>query len=42
MDFTANGNRLYVFNLAEQLENNHEPMMHFLALRFKVAAQRPN
>jgi hypothetical protein len=38
MDFTANGNRLYIFNLTDKLENNHEPMMHLLALRFKEAA----
>jgi hypothetical protein len=38
MDFAANGNRFYVFNLTNKLENNHEPMMHLLALRFKAAA----
>jgi hypothetical protein len=31
-------NDLYVFNLTDQLEDNHEPMMHSLTAGFKVAA----
>lgn len=35
MDFAANGNGFYIFNLADKLENNHEQMMPCLATRFK-------
>jgi hypothetical protein len=42
---TARRNRFYIFNLADKLEDNHDPMMRLTPLRFKedtslVAAAR--
>lgn len=40
MNSAPDSNHFNIFNLAYQLEDNHERIMHFSTIRFKVDAQR--